>query len=194
MKTPAEGSAEGRCRGAVQSGGADRRCRSAVQRGGADRRAAGCAEGSAKGVQSGADGVTLVVQSGAEGAEGAEGVERTAEHDRAGDAVVQADVDELRRHLEVAEEQQEDEEVVHGERVLDEVGRQKVESRLGALERVDPEVEGEGGGDQVSKGGQALLVHASDRARVAQGRFELVAVDLREQRVHQVAGETCWCR
>ena len=64
---------------------------------------------SAKGVQSGADGVALVVQSGAEGAEGAEGVEgveRTAEHDRAGDAVVQADVDELRRHLEVAEEQQ----------------------------------------------------------------------------------------
>ena len=181
MKTPAEGSAEGRCRGAVQTGGAERRCRSAVQIGGADRRAAGCAEGSAKGVQSGADGVTLVVQSGAEGAEGAEGVERTAEHDRAGDAVVQADVDELRRHLEVAEEQQEDEEVVHGERVLDEVGRQKVESRLGALERVDPEVEGEGGGDQVSKGGQALLVHASDCARVADGRFELEAVDLRVQ-------------
>ena len=177
MKTPAEGSAEGRCRGAVQIGGADRRCRGAVQIGGA----AGCAEGSAKGVQSGADGVTLVVQSGAEGAEGAEGVERTAEHDRAGDAVVQADVDELRRHLEVAEEQQEDEEVVHGERVLDEVGRQKVESRLGALECVDPEVEGEGGGDQVSKGGQALLVHASDRARVADGRFELEAVDLRVQ-------------
>ena len=69
MKTPAEGSAEGRCRGAVQIGGADRRCRGAVQIGGA----AGCAEGSAKGVQSGADGVTLVVQSGAEGAEGAEG-------------------------------------------------------------------------------------------------------------------------
>ena len=181
MKTPAEGSAEGRCRPAVQSGGADRRCRSAVQRGGADRRCSGVCRGKCEGCAERRRRGYMVVQSGAEGAEGAEGVERTAEHDRAGDAVVQADVDELRRHLEVAEEQQEDEEVVHGERVLDEVGRQKVESRLGALERVDPEVEGEGGGDQVSKGGQALLVHASDCARVADGRFELEAVDLRVQ-------------
>ena len=38
--------------------------------------------------------------------------EDAAEEDRSGDAVVEADVDELRRHLEVAEDQQEDEEVV----------------------------------------------------------------------------------
>ena len=85
-------------------------------------------------------------------------------------AVVETDVDELRRHLEVAEEEQEDEEVVDREAVLHEVRREEVEGRLAAFEGEDAAVEDQGRRLWYGRGAEGPWPCVGTEMRRGQGR------------------------
>ena len=70
-----------------------------------------------------------------------------------------------RRHLEVAEDEQKDEEIVDGEAVFHDVRGEEVEGRRAALEGPHTTVEGQRRSQEQPKGLEAVVVHGLDRAR-----------------------------